>query len=209
MERIDHLCERENLDELLLGCPRDSAGMYDVEQDRLERLEAWLESMSLLRKEPDADEVAAGVRRARQLEADGMLGASLLAMEFMPEHRCKRLIGDTEPINLWFDRPLYAEPTQVLGAVSFGSWMGRGYMGQGEVARRESRGTRASFEQITDYATREGQLPYLSADGGLNLILGNDQEPFLYASNAHRAAAAKLRNEPLGFRRLSIYRVGK
>lgn len=204
---MEHLPQPQfnDVDDILMKCPRDSAGMYEVGQESLERLAVWLDTLAVLRPEPTPEDIQDGVERARQLEANSTLSDTLADMAFISENRAKAIIGDTPATHIWLEKPLYADADHILGAESFTSWLGRGYQGQGEVAIRESRGKRASLAQITDYATRPTQLPYLSADGGLNLILANDG-PFLFSSNAHRAAAAKLRNEPLGFRRLSIYR---
>lgn len=203
MEKLEPPRPNE-LDSILLACPQDAAGMYEIGSDRLERLRSWMDGIGVLTEEPGAARIAAGVAHARELEASGVVADTLNDFDFISEYRAKAIIGDTSAVHMWLERPLYADPDRILGAVSFGSWLGRGYEGQGEVAIRESRGNRTSLAQITDYATRETQLPYLSADGGMNLVFSQDG-PFLFSSNAHRAAAAKLRKEPLGFRRLSIY----
>lgn len=180
--------------------------MYEVGEDKLASLERWLSNSQLLQPQPHPSQIRSGITRACQLQEAKTFGDRLFSFEFLSESRCKRIIGDIPATNVWLEKPLYANPDKIRGAVSFTSWMGRGQYGQGDVAIRERPGKRSSFEQIMDYATRESQLPYLSNDGGLNLIITHD-DAFFFSSNAHRAAAAKIRQEPLGFRRLSIYKV--
>lgn len=194
----------QNIDDLLAMCPVDSTGMYEVGPNLLPSLELWMDDLRMLSAKPTPGQIASGIQTARILNETGAINEMLSRMEFISESKFKRIIGDKPAVNAWLSEPLYANPTRILGAESFQSWQGRGYQGSELVDIREHRGKRASNEQIMDYATRDTQLPYLSNDGGINLVLRGGYS-FLFSSNAHRAAAAKLRNEPLGFRRLSIY----
>jgi hypothetical protein len=106
---------------------------------------------------------------------------------------------------VWLAEPLHVDPTKIIGAVGFDAWTGRGYQGQGSVSRRDGpSGTRQSILQIEDYATRKTKLPVLGADGGIAIIRANDGV-FAFSHNAHRAAAAKLRNEALATTSLEIF----
>ena len=204
MERPNQSKALNLLPDILKECQQDSAGMYEVGEAHLGLLEQWLHEEQLVISEPDAVRIKDGIALAQQLESAGTLEDRLSSFEFLSESVCKRMIGDSPVVNIWLAKPLFADPDKILGAESFSSWMGRGDYGQGEVAIRDRAGKRSSYEQIVDYATRESRLPSLGADGGLNLIIDNERM-FFFSSNSHRAAAAKLRNEPLGFRRLSVF----
>ena len=204
LERSPEQSQTPEITLIIENCPRDTTGMYEVGQDRLVQLEHWMNRLGVLQSEPVASQIAVGATHARELFEAGLIDSSLSGMDFISENRFKSIIRDKSPVNLWLEKPLYAKPEMIFGAVSFASWLGRGYEGSGQVNIRERRGHRTSKEQIIDYATRETQLPYLGNDGGLNMVL-HEGSAILFSSNAHRAAAAKLRNEPLGFRRLTYY----
>lgn len=197
--------EEQSVRDILLGCPRDSAGMYEVGGFRYEQLSNWLNTLGMLGNEPSQEDIAEGIARATKLQNERQLVSVLSSMEFVSEYAVSKHIRNADSsYNIWLEKPMYAEPEKILGAESFTNWLGRGHNGQGQVAIREHRGHRTSLEQIIDYATRDSPLPYLSADGGLNLFIG-DEGTFFFSSNSHRAAAAKLRHEPLGFRSLRVY----
>ncbi len=189
---------------ILQECPVNNTGVYELDSYQVNNLERILINSHLVLPEPDQSLIQTGITRACQLREAETIGDRLFSFEFLSESSFKIMIAEVPPTNVWLEKSLYADPDKIRGAVTFTSWMGRGKYGQGEVAIRERSGKRSSFEQIIDYATRESQLPYLSNDGGMNLIITHDVV-FFFSSNAHRAAAAKLRQEPLGFRRLSVY----
>lgn len=159
--------------------------------------------------EPLTDEqLAEKVRAARELVNNGEAANRLRSMRFeaLPEDWAND-VSDREKA-VWLDEPIYIDPSAINSAQGFKSWMGRGSEGTGMVQTREAgtMGTqRQSLDQILDYATRETPLPELGADGGLQVVLANNGK-FVVSHNAHRAAAAKLRGEPVPVVALDISR---
>jgi len=146
---------------------------------------------------PGDDAVKTRIEIAKTLVDSGEAEAILSAIPFMAEPQLSpELITKKYPA-VWLDEPIYVDPVKIDGAGGFDSWLGRGYQGSGSVARREAPGgTRKSIDQIKDYATRDTTIPELSADGGLRVIVAKNGT-FVFSENAHRAAAGKLRGEPL------------
>lgn len=143
------------------------------------------------------EELGAVVAATREKVASGEAEQELAGMDFMAGPGLDGSLVRERQRAVWLDEPIYIDPTKISGADGFESWMGRGPSGTGSVSRREGTGgTRSSIDQITDYASRDTPIPELGADGGLQVILANNGT-FVFSSNAHRAAAAKLRGEPL------------
>ncbi len=159
-------------------------------------------------EKPTKDEITDGIRRAQQLVANGKSKDELASISFTSDQIFREQGMERVEEAIWLEEPIYVRPEKIIGAGGFNGWTGRGVEGNASVGQREGipgAKPRPSIEQIEDYATRETMLPVLNADGGL-LVIQARNGTFVFSANAHRAAAAKLRGEPLGTTALELYK---
>jgi hypothetical protein len=197
--------------DILKDAPKAGNNVPKVAAENTSQLRESIEALGargVFVDKPDEASIEAGIKRAQDLVKSGRAEAALRSMPFVSHEKKKKIIESaksTQPV--WLDEPLYIDPTTIESAESFESWLGRGRDGTGEVAKRSAtRGTRHSKAQILDYASRDTQLPALDETGGASIVISNEGV-HVFASNSHRAAAAKLRNEPIGVKAITIYRV--
>lgn len=200
----EHQMSAVKLDEITDGLePR--YGTYRVEGERLDVLRASLESLGLSQEGPSEEAVKDGIANAKELAGAGKIKDILLEMPFTPSRIFQDLIGDVRGVRLYSpEQKFYIDPNMIEGAEGFESWAGRGKEGSGDVSAKDGPSRiRRSIDQITDYATRDTQLPEFDT-GALDIVLTDEGARF-FSGNAHRVSAAKIRQEPLGTDSVTIY----
>ncbi|MDB5185782.1 MAG: hypothetical protein JWL85_305 [Candidatus Saccharibacteria bacterium] len=192
------------LEERGIPATHEAVQSYSIGPEGMLAFAELLSHYGVLAERPNEASIASGIEHARRVAEEGRVGTELVAKPFMATDTLRWIYGgDVRPIMVHMESELYANPDKLLSAETFDSWMGRGVRGEAEVAHRQKQNRPKSIEQITDYATRDTQLPPFD-NLGLDLIMG-DEGAFLVARNSHRAAAAKLRNEPLRFSSVAVY----
>ncbi len=195
--------------EIINSAQKDSAGNYKLDEAATPKFVEFLESYGVAHEAPTVDAIQTGINHAKESVRVGRAAVELSQMPFINENDIRGLMANTSGTRVIFSSEAYIDPELIKGAYGHDSWAGRGFKGGGEVSVREinrpdgKTGTRASIDQIADYATRDTQLPPFDFLG-LNLVL-TGEGPIFYSSNAHRVSAAKLRREPLRFSSIAIY----
>ena len=181
---------------LLEGLEPDSSGLIRLEDFHSNQLESILRGCGVAVGPPPVEEIRKGIEAAKEKVKNNQASEYLESLPFMP----RELLPDTSsrPKVLIVNRPVYINPDSIAGADRFP----HGWTGEGSPLKNADDGTKkSSLEVIQDYATRETKLP----DSEIDLTLLADGSVIAYAPNSHRAAAAKLRHEPLPVRSLYIY----
>ena len=193
--------------ELIGTAPRDSTGNYIFDEQSSKELIQSLKEYGIETGSLSDETIAHGVQEARDIVERGDAIVFLQGdTKFIDNSQMRRLRGDN-PKDYRLDLKAVGmiDPYLIKGVEGFDSWAGRGHNGGGEVAVRDGNtglSTRSSIAQISDYATRDTQLPRMDFLA-LDLIL-TDDGPVYYATNAHRVAAARLRGEKLRFDSINI-----
>ncbi len=211
--RIEQAAKRpKRLDELLNSAEKRGNNVPYIAKENIDELRNSLEASGVrdvFEDEPTEASIRGGVERAQDLVARGLAGKELADEPFMGNAEFQNLVNNAlSSQQMWLELPIYVNPAAINGAEGFDSWEGRGDHGFGEVSDRESNScnaTRRSIDQIIDYATRDTQIKP-NSDGELNIFITKDGIR-TYTVGSHRAAAAKLRDEPLGYKSVTIYRV--
>lgn len=94
---------------------------------------------------------------------------------------------------VYTETPIYIRPENIRGANTLRSWMGRGYKGREKIKEPQTGAEMPSVELICDYASRLSPIPPVTLD----VFMTPDRKIVHLSQDAHRAAAAKLRGEPL------------
>ena len=203
----------KKLTEILDEAEKRGNNVPFIAKENIEELKNTLEATGVsdvFAAEPTEVDIQEGISHARDLVSRGLAGSELAGEPFMDNAEFQNLVNNAlSKQQIWLETPMYVKPGSINGAEGFDSWEGRGLHGRDEVANRESNSsaaTRSSFEQIVDYATRGTQIKK-NTDGELNIFITKDGVVKTYTIGSHRAAAAKLRGEPLGYTAITIYRV--
>jgi len=190
--------------EVLAGVKKDNAGKYRPNSGQSKAIiEALAMSGGISEALLGDETVQRGITRARDLVRSDSAAGYLRKLYFVSEGAVNPLKAASKRVNVTLEGSEITVPSaMIVGAANFGSWLGRGYDGTGEVAYRGSGiSHRSSQEQIMDYATRDTQLPQFD---DLDLFL-TEKGIFAFSNNAHRAAAAKLRGESVRASSFNLY----
>lgn len=167
-----------------------------ISKEQAENFNRGLSKLGVIAETPSKEDIHAGIERARSLIATGQAAERLRQEPFIDLEDQRRLYNTSVRNLVQTEEPVYIDPSLIQGVEGFNSWMGRGVEGREQVRDRQTGEVRTSLDAIFDYATRDTQLPGLTGEGELVIIL-TKEGPVLLATNAHRVAAAKLRNEPI------------
>ncbi len=188
----------------------DENGVINIDSGWVPVLVAELGSQGVPVTEsaPSADDITAGIETARTLIADKK---SIEFLENMPYRLVKpEDFGDERATILKTEGLLWIDPSVIVGTGTFDEatgWSGRGEgHGKQYTDSLGVSGVGKSIDVIEDYAARASQLPKLEY-GALGIILPADgSKPIVFTTNSnHRASAAKLRGEPLGFNTVMVF----
>jgi hypothetical protein len=192
--------------EVINKANKDELGNYPFDDTNSELFLRSLRAYGVEGEPESEEEIMQGIEHAKAIvDAHDAAGFLQRDTSFMTETQMKELTRGSKNYRIRFKGAASIDPMLIKGVGGFDSWAGRGSYGDGSVATRETyheNSTRKSIEQITDYATRDTQLPKMEGFA-LNLIL-TDDGPVYYGTNAHRVAAARLRGEQLRFDSVTI-----
>lgn len=187
----------EGLRHLLDGLEPDRFGFIRLDEARRLKLETILRDWGAAVQPPGPEEIQDGIESARNLVKEGKAEEYLKAQKFVDWEDIPRSSDRAESVVL--GHPIYITPDSIVGAQSFEDWRGR----SSPTLKQDDMGDKKpSTDVIVDYATRGTPLPTVELD----LIPQEDGQLILYAENAHRVAAARLRSEPLAVSGFRIYK---
>jgi len=190
--------ERQRLDEArtlnVQGVSTDQAEVFATTQVNYNDRERSLRKLSTLTTQRETFWGNHGdmLFEANEDEVRGLIGAVVEGaiskkQPFMPDKVFNGMQDSSQPsiVIEARDEPIQIPLAAVVSAMSFESWE----TGRGPDHKKDDR---SSAEVIRDYAWRDTPIPPL--DNAKALILDDGRVIFL-SSNAHRAAAAKLRDQ--------------
>lgn len=184
------------LSHLLDGLEPDSSGYVRLDEARRLKLETILRDCGAAVQPPSPEEIKQGIASATSLVDSGKAEEYLKTQPFLDWDEIK---PEGKSVAVALERPIYIAPDSIAGAQSFDDWRGRPL----SIFKQDDMGDmKTSLEVIQDYATRGTQLPAIY----LSMLPQKDSSLILYSENAHRAAAAKLRSEPIAVTALYIYK---
>lgn len=185
-----------DLKDLLTGLEPDNSGNVHLDESRRLRLETMLRDCGAAVQPPSPEEIRQGIESARALVAAGKAEDYLKAQTFVDWEAVPRNPGRAESVVL--EHPIYIAPDSIAGAQSFQDWRGR----PNHILKQDDMGDKKpSLDVIADYATRGAPLPAVELD-----LMPQEDGLILYAEDADRAAAARLRSEPVAVDSFRIYK---
>lgn len=188
-----------------LGPDPHGTKMTRVPTEKMEPVTKALERYVHFTEVPSLEDIQTGIARAKAFIDSGQAAAQLNNEPFIGEKQAQEISRDMKRVAmLQLPEPLFIDPSQIKGVAGHDSWMGRGTHGNESMRDRQTGESKSSFEMICDYATRETQLPQIGSDGEV-VIYNTSDGPVLFATNAHRVSAAKLRGEPLAVTGFTLY----
>jgi hypothetical protein len=170
----------------------DSAGMYRPEGQEMQALTEVLASYDGMSAQlPNEQTIASGIERAKQIVESGQAKTLLGELPFIDDKKAGKLSNASKSDTFYLrDGTLNLSPDYIVGASGFKDWNGRPTILDDNILNRK---TILSSDKIADFATRDTKLPPTD----VMAIFLTDKGMFAYSGNAHRAAAAKLRQEDL------------
>lgn len=184
------------LSHLLDGLEPDSSGYIRLDETRSLKLKTILRDCGAAVQPPSPEEIQQGIASATSLVESGRAEEYLKAQPFV---KWEDIPGKPErSVPVVLEHPVYITPDSIAGAQSFQDWRGRS---DNTLKQDDFGDKKLSTDVIADYATRG--TPFSAVE--LSLIPQEDGRLILYADNAHRVAAARLRSEPLAVNTFRVY----
>lgn len=185
------------IQEVLDGLEPDHSGYIRLNESRRLQLENAFKASGLAIDRPTPEETKAGIEAARFLVREGRAEDYLKEMPFMAEMELPEK-KERRYLQISLDYPIYIVPEAIAGTIEFQDWGGY----PAHTKKNDDMGdSKPSIEVIKDYATRGTALPA----SVINLIF-REKDIVLYGDDSHRAAAARLRSEPLAVHVIKLYK---
>lgn len=189
------------LRDLLDRLPVDDRGNVVISEQNHDEFKNLLVALDLTAEPLSDEEIRSRAEWMQAERAGGNFAGRLARNHFIDETSFYKLVETAEQKEASLDRPVNIDPIWIVGAAGFASWLGRGYEGQQLMQDRQTGELKSSLELINDYASRPTPLPPV----GLDVMVRSDNRAMALSTDAHRAAAAKARGEPLAVNRLRFF----
>jgi hypothetical protein len=171
----------------------DETGTIGLNPEESEHLGELLGKLGVTGEQPSEKEDAGQAAWVADEIQTGVAPSKLHRLAFVGDSKFLSHAKGAEKKEVELTKPIYIKPEYIISAAGFESWMGRGPNGTQSMTDRQTGEIRTSMETILDYATRPTAIPSVYMD----VLVRPDGEVLALSNNAHRAAAAKLRAQPL------------
>ncbi len=176
--------------------PLDDFKVHRAMEDQLSPIATGLEQLGILAEQLQDEELRTRIGEMQHTSTED-LEARLAEMPFFSPDE---LPTKRREHHIYWPRGsvFHIDPAKITGATHFTDWRGR---------PPENSKDREMYSSsvIVDYARRPTALPPLESDALCMVIDKDGQVSYFCATSTHRAAAAKLRGEPMAFNGLRVF----
>lgn len=179
----------------------DERHVVELEGQNGESFADILAKLHITEEPLSPEKLLANARWIEDEDSRGDISYRLRRQTFIDDKKFQSVVSGKTAVHIQLDKAAHISPEQIAGANGFKSWTGRGEDGQAIMQDRQSAEIQTSMRTIIDYATKPSPLPPVD----ISIAIWPDGRTLTLSENAHRAAAAKLRNEPLAAWYFNIY----